>query len=325
MRVVRLLSLLPIVLVLPACEELPAAPDVPNEPPRPSFFYTPVAPIYSGATVVSFDAQGTRDLDGQVMSYEWSFGDGTRQTDEHDHHHPRLHGHGFPLPEHHLRRVARCRRRPGRTGGRFRERHRHRASRSQYPRMPTLKKTRMAAVVVGALFASAPLPAQPLPAPPSKKALPRHKLGPIHVSPQFRLVSGIDTNVFQTFGDPTRDAVTVLSPRLDGVLPVGRRLRISGFGAMDFFYFRRQDDERSTDFEGEGRAELDSWSPRSLRRRRGRAVHAKVLDRRGRPPQAPAKGRLRRAHLAGEPEALYHPAGGERRGDVRPRDVPPRG
>ena len=80
MRVVRLLSLLPLLLVLPACEELPAAPDVPNEPPRPSFFYTPVAPIYSGATVVSFDAQGTRDLDGQVMSYEWTFGDGTRQT-----------------------------------------------------------------------------------------------------------------------------------------------------------------------------------------------------------------------------------------------------
>ncbi len=81
-RKVRRLPLLtlPLFLLLPACEELPAAPDVPNEPPRASFFYTPVAPIYSGATVVSFDAQGSRDLDGQIVSYEWSYGDGTRQT-----------------------------------------------------------------------------------------------------------------------------------------------------------------------------------------------------------------------------------------------------
>ncbi len=110
---------------------------------------------------------------------------------------------------------------------------------------------RTAGLVLGVLFASATTGGAE-----EKKKLPPHKLGPIHVSPQFRLVSGIDTNVFLTFADPTRDAVTILSPRVDGVLPVGRRLRISGFGAVDLFYFRRQDDERSVDFQGEGKAEL---------------------------------------------------------------------
>jgi len=76
----RALRLLPLVLLLPACEELPAAPDVPNEPPRPAFFYTPVAPIYGGQTIVAFDAEGSRDLDGKIMSYEWNFGDGTTQS-----------------------------------------------------------------------------------------------------------------------------------------------------------------------------------------------------------------------------------------------------
>jgi len=89
-----------------------------------------------------------------------------------------------------------------------------------------------------------------------RKKRPRHKVGPIYVNPQIRVASGIDTNVFQSFAEPTRDAVTILSPHVDGVLPVGRRLYITGGGGMDVFYYRRQDDERSVDFFGEGRAEL---------------------------------------------------------------------
>ena len=77
---IRVLRVLPLLLLLPACEELPAAPDVPNEPPRPTFFFTPVAPIYSGQTTVAFNAQGSRDLDGEIVSYEWNFGDGTTRT-----------------------------------------------------------------------------------------------------------------------------------------------------------------------------------------------------------------------------------------------------
>src|SRR5262249_59180670 len=73
----RLVALVPLLLVLPACEDLPAAPEVPNTPPTASFFYTPVSPIYTGHTVVSFDAQGSHDMDGKIMSYEWNFGDGS--------------------------------------------------------------------------------------------------------------------------------------------------------------------------------------------------------------------------------------------------------
>jgi hypothetical protein len=109
--------------------------------------------------------------------------------------------------------------------------------------------TATAALLLGAL--SSPIPARGAE---NRRNRPRHKVGPVYVKPQLRLASGIDTNVFQSFDDPTRDAVTIISPRLDGMLPVGRRLWITGSGAADLFYYRRQDDERSLDFQGEGRA-----------------------------------------------------------------------
>jgi hypothetical protein len=62
-----------------ACEKLPAAPDPPNQPPTAVFFFTPVAPIYGGVSVVAFNAEGSSDKDGQVVSYVWDFGDGTPQ------------------------------------------------------------------------------------------------------------------------------------------------------------------------------------------------------------------------------------------------------
>jgi hypothetical protein len=86
----------------------------------------------------------------------------------------------------------------------------------------------------------------------------RYQLGPLYVTPRLTLRNaGIDTNVFQTLQDPIRDAVVVLSPRVDGVLPVGRRLRITGLGFIEEYYFHRQGDEGSTDFYGEGEAELE--------------------------------------------------------------------
>jgi hypothetical protein len=63
--------------MLAGCESLPAAPDLPGDPPQATFLYNPVAPIYAGQTPVSFNASGTHDLDGPIVSYTWTFGDGT--------------------------------------------------------------------------------------------------------------------------------------------------------------------------------------------------------------------------------------------------------
>jgi hypothetical protein len=86
----------------------------------------------------------------------------------------------------------------------------------------------------------------------------RYRVGPFYVTPRLQLKNaGVDTNVFQTLNSPTRDAVVVFSPRLDGGLLLGERFRMTGFGFVDLNYYRRQGDERSTDFYGEGKAELD--------------------------------------------------------------------
>ncbi|HEX6737038.1 MAG TPA: outer membrane beta-barrel protein [Vicinamibacteria bacterium] len=86
----------------------------------------------------------------------------------------------------------------------------------------------------------------------------RYQLGPLYVTPRLQLKNaGVDTNVFQTLSHPVRDEVLVLSPRLEGALPVGRRLRLTGMGLLETNYYRRQGEQRSTDFYGEGRGELD--------------------------------------------------------------------
>lgn len=86
----------------------------------------------------------------------------------------------------------------------------------------------------------------------------KYGLGPFRVTPRVQLKdAGVDTNVFQTRDAPTRDAVVVVSPRLDGTLRIGRRLRATGFGYLDFNHYRRRGEERSRDFYGEGDATLD--------------------------------------------------------------------
>lgn len=85
-----------------------------------------------------------------------------------------------------------------------------------------------------------------------------HQVGPFYLTPRLLLKdAGVDTNVFHTLNNPTRDAVVVLTPRLDAALPLGR-FRATGFGFVDVNYYRRANDERSTDFYAEGRAELDA-------------------------------------------------------------------
>jgi microbial collagenase len=67
----RVVPLLVLAWLLPACEELP------NVPPSAAFIYSPVSPIVAGSTGVVFNASGSFDSDGRIVSYVWDFGDGT--------------------------------------------------------------------------------------------------------------------------------------------------------------------------------------------------------------------------------------------------------
>lgn len=86
----------------------------------------------------------------------------------------------------------------------------------------------------------------------------RYKLGPIWLTPRLKLKNaGVDTNVFNQQTHAIADTSVVLSPGLDVSLPALRRLRLTGTGYLDLNYYRRQRNERSTDFVGAARAELD--------------------------------------------------------------------
>jgi hypothetical protein len=79
-KAARLSALLPLVLVAlvaPACEDLPAAPNV---PPTASFIYNPVSPITAGETGVTFNATGSRDSDGNIATYTWTWGDNSPEV-----------------------------------------------------------------------------------------------------------------------------------------------------------------------------------------------------------------------------------------------------
>ncbi|MET0554918.1 MAG: hypothetical protein ABW221_17890, partial [Vicinamibacteria bacterium] len=110
-------------------------------------------------------------------------------------------------------------------------------------------------VVTAVLLALAAVPARAEEA----RARPgRYSVGPLWLTPRLQLKdAGVDTNVFQTRDARTRDAVAVIRPRLDGSMKLGRRLRATGHGYLDLNYFRRQGEESSRDFYGEGDATLD--------------------------------------------------------------------
>lgn len=88
----------------------------------------------------------------------------------------------------------------------------------------------------------------------------RFRLGPLAFTPRLELRNaGVDTNVFVSPVDPTRDSSIVLRAATDVYLPVGRRVRLAGTGWLDFNYFASSSDQSSTDPGGQGRVELDAW------------------------------------------------------------------
>lgn len=93
----------------------------------------------------------------------------------------------------------------------------------------------------------------------TKKRRPgRFRVGPLYLTPKLQLKNaGVDTNVFNQRLGEVSDTSVVLSPALLAAWPVGRRLRLTSETHVDLNYFRREHSERSTDFGGEGRAELD--------------------------------------------------------------------
>jgi hypothetical protein len=89
-----------------------------------------------------------------------------------------------------------------------------------------------------------------------KKA--RFRVGPLRFSPKLELRNaGRDDNVFLDPTDPVADSALVLRGSLEGFVPVGRRLRVSGEGWLDWSWFRRYTTESSVDPGGQGRAEVD--------------------------------------------------------------------
>jgi PKD domain len=77
----RLSALAAAMLVVTGCLTAactgPKTPAAPNVPPTASFVFSPVSPIVAGRTAVTFDATGSQDTDGNIVSYVWNFGDGS--------------------------------------------------------------------------------------------------------------------------------------------------------------------------------------------------------------------------------------------------------
>jgi hypothetical protein len=77
MKLTRVLAVALAAFPVVGCEDLPP---VPNLPPTAQFVYSPVSPINAGSTGVAFSALGSRDDDGEIGAYVWTFGDGTTET-----------------------------------------------------------------------------------------------------------------------------------------------------------------------------------------------------------------------------------------------------
>ena len=74
------------------------------------------------------------------------------------------------------------------------------------------------------------------------------RLGPIYTQPRILIKEfGVDTNVFNQYGDGQSDFTFTLSPQANNVLPFGRRGLLKMNLAADLVYFAHYTSERSVD------------------------------------------------------------------------------
>jgi hypothetical protein len=83
------------------------------------------------------------------------------------------------------------------------------------------------------------------------------QLGPIYLTPKITANAGWDTNVTYSQDDPFRDSTFGMVGTLEAFLPVGRRIRLIGLGAISPNYFTTVESARSLDRGGSLRAEVD--------------------------------------------------------------------
>ena len=83
------------------------------------------------------------------------------------------------------------------------------------------------------------------------------RFGPLGLAPTFTVTNfGIDSNVFNDPADPRSDFTLTATPKVAARLRSGRLL-LSGALATVLVYYQTFDDERSIDYAGDGRADLD--------------------------------------------------------------------
>ncbi len=85
-----------------------------------------------------------------------------------------------------------------------------------------------------------------------------YTFGHLHLYPRLLLRNaGVSTNVYNAQAGAIPDSSIILSPVLEGQMPIGRRFRLQGQGELDFTWFGRETSERSTDYFGKGTLEAD--------------------------------------------------------------------
>jgi hypothetical protein len=109
----------------------------------------------------------------------------------------------------------------------------------------------LAAVGVAASIAHAQTPS------PEAAPLARIQLGGLSLDPRLNIRDvGVDTNVFNTATDATRDVTLSVGPALDEWLHAGRAM-VTGRSSLDWHYFQQSSSQRSVDASQLGAADID--------------------------------------------------------------------